>query len=312
MHRRGFVSTLLVPALLIVAPSSERGQFLFQSPKPRIGLVTPAWVAAHVKDPDVRILDVRPDMQQYFSGHVPNAVFLPDANLRGPREGLPVQYLPPAQLTRLLAQAGVTREHRVVVYSDREDVVGAMLTAYVLERIEVPRIFVMDGGWSAYAAAFPVSQTYPAYRDDVLPVRMNEANRVTIDEIEDLLGSPDARFVDTRSERLFVGLDATWMRNGHIPGAVNLDWRLLVDGANPHRLRPAEEIRRIVNDRGLHQADRLVLYCGTSREASLVYVVLKHLLGFPDVQLYEGSWTEYAAHSELPVEGGIWRTVENR
>jgi thiosulfate/3-mercaptopyruvate sulfurtransferase len=311
MRRTLFVALLLLPPVLIAGPAANQAQAPYATLKPRITFVSPAWVASHAADPNVRILDVRTDMHAYFAGHVPNAVYLPESNLRGPREGLPVQYLPPSNLARLIAQAGVTREQRVVVYSDGEDVVGATLTAYALERIDVPSIMVMDGGWSAYRDRYPVSQTYPVYAEDVLPARFYADNRVTLAEVRTLIGAPDVRFVDVRPERLYRGLDATWMRNGHIPGAVNLDWHSFVMRDNPHQLRSLEEIRELAHMRGVRHSDRLVVYCGTGREASLVYVVLKHLLGYPNVRVYDGSWNEYASHSELPIENGLVRATEN-
>jgi thiosulfate/3-mercaptopyruvate sulfurtransferase len=309
MKRLLIVIMLLLPAALAV-PSGDSPQLSYASLKPRITFVTPAWVSAHANDADVRILDVRADMNQYFRGHVPNAVYVPESNFRGPREGLPVQYLPPSNLTRLLAQSGVTRERRVVIYSDGDDVVGATLTAYALVRIDVPQIAVMDGGWSTYRELYPVTQTYPVYAEEVLPSRSYADPRVTLAEVRTLLSAPDVRFVDARPERQYLGLDSTWMRNGHIPGAANLYWRLLVDPDNPHRLRPLEEMRSLVHDRGIRHSDRIVLYCGTGREASLVYVVLKHMLGYPNVRLYEGSWNEYASRAELPVETGRLRATE--
>jgi thiosulfate/3-mercaptopyruvate sulfurtransferase len=110
--------------------------------------------------------------------------------------------------------------------------------------------------------------------------------------------------VDARPAAHYRGESRVWIRNGHIPGAVNLEWRTLADASNPHALKPLAELRAIVDARGLKPSDDVIVYCGTGREASLEYVVLKHLLGFPRVRLYDGSWGEYAARREMPVATG--------
>jgi thiosulfate/3-mercaptopyruvate sulfurtransferase len=267
-----------------------------------ISMVTPEWVAEHNRDADLRILDVRPDPHDYFAGHVPGAVHIADGTLRGPLGGVPVQYHSPEVLAQLLARAGVTDDSRVVIYSDGENVLGATMAAYVLERLGHKKVMVMDGGWTAYRAAHKTTQQYPKYTPGKVTPNDVQSIHVTLDEVKKLVGKNGYKFIDARPEKAYLGQISTWMRNGHIPGAINLDWHSLVDSANPHKLKPLDEIKRIVAAKGINSSDDIVVYCGTSREASLEYVVLKHLLGFNKVRLYEGSWTEYSSHPELPME----------
>jgi thiosulfate/3-mercaptopyruvate sulfurtransferase len=239
----------------------------------------------------------------YLTGHVPNAVHLSEAALRGPSDGLPDQYLPPDLLALMLERAGVGNDMRVVVYSDGENVVGATMTAYLLEKLG-HSAHVLDGGYQAWNATRISSQGYPMPWKKRFRVGKAAATSVDAAAVRRLLSAPGTMFVDARPESAFRGQGRTWMRNGHIPGARNVEWRRLVHSDNPHRFRTAPELRAIFAEKGLKPSMDVVLYCGTSREASLEYGVLRHVLGFEKVRLYEGSWTEYAARPELDVERG--------
>ena len=267
-------------------------------------LVTPEWVAQHNADLNVRILDVRPDPHDYFSGHVPNAVHIADGTLRGPLYGVPVQYQDPETLSKLLSRAGVRNTDQVVVYSDGSNVLGATMVAYVLHRMGHPRVMVMDGGWTAYKASQNATQAYPRYTETKFKPREDKTLRVTLDEVKILKDRKTVKFIDARPEKAYRGEITTWMRNGHIPGAFNIDWHTLMDSNNPHQFKSVDAIKAIMAEKGISSADDIVLYCGTSREASLEFMTLKYILGFPKVRLYEGSWTEYSSIAELPIETG--------
>jgi thiosulfate/3-mercaptopyruvate sulfurtransferase len=268
-------------------------------------LVSQEWLAQNLFDSDLRVIDVRRDVHAYLAGHVPGAVHLREAALRGPSDGLPDQYLPPHLLTLMLERAGVANGSRVVVYADGEDVVDATMVAYLLEKLGHDA-HVLDGGYRAWSASRMSSQGYASPWTTRLRVGDVAPTGVDVATVRRLLARPGSRtaFVDARPESAFRGQERTWMRNGHIPGARNVEWRRLVHPENPHRFRAAPELRAVFAEKGLGPGMDIVLYCGTSREASLEYGVLRHVLGFGKVRLYEGSWTEYAAHAELDVERG--------
>ncbi|WP_035984448.1 sulfurtransferase [Leptolyngbya sp. KIOST-1] len=96
-----------------------------------------------------------------------------------------------------------------------------------------------------------------------------------------------------------------FIRNGHIPGAKNIPWPTFTIGEdNFHQLKALDEIRALLARRQVGRNDEIIVTCSTGREASLQYVVLKHVLGYSNVRLYEGSWTEYSAQPDLPVATG--------
>ncbi|MCF4967380.1 sulfurtransferase [Nostoc sp. CMAA1605] len=271
----------------------------------KIQFVSPNWVAENAKDSNLRILDVRNLPLDYIDGHLPGAVNIADTAFRGPREGLPVQYWENQKLGQIFANSGVTNNSRVLVYSDARDVLGATMVAYLLERSGVKDIAVLDGGYTGYeAASLSVTKEFPQYKVGKFTVKDNPAVRVSLNDVRKLIGKKGVTFIDPRPADLFQGKEKIWLRNGHIPGARNIPWPTFTDAQNPHKLKSLEEIKKILADKKITPADDIIVSCSTGREATLQYVVLKHLLGYPKVRVYEGSWTEYSTQSDLPVATG--------
>lgn len=271
--------------------------------KASVTIVTPQWLEEHSADKDLRILDVRLNVYDYFAGHVPNAVHLADAAMRFPSEGYPTQYGETFMTGMIFARAGIKKTDKVVLYSDGDGVLGATMIAYLLERVGHTNIIFVDGGWRDYKAASKTAQEYPVYKAAGYDVLDNRGVRATLDDVKNSIGK-DVKFIDARPADVYRGEVKIWTRNGHIPGAVNLPWKLLVEENNTHKFKAVEDIRKVYAERGIKETDDIIVYCGTSREASLEYMVLKHILKFPKVRLYEGSWAEYSNHSELNIETG--------
>ncbi|WP_088888865.1 sulfurtransferase [Leptolyngbya ohadii] len=271
-----------------------------------VQFVTPDWVTQNASDPNLRILDVRINPFDYFSGHLPNAVHIADNSFRGPNGTLPVQYWQSDKLKSLFEQAGVTDGSKVLIYSDGRDVLGATMVAYLLERSGHTNVAVLNGGFAGYKAAnLPVTKEFPQYRPGRFTVKENSAVRVSLAEVKQLIGKSGVTFIDPRPPELFSGQQQVWARNGHIPGAKNIPWVTFTTGeANFHQLKSLDEIRTILADRNVKPEDNIIVTCSTGREATLQYHVLKHLLGYPNVRVYEGSWTEYSSYPDLPIETG--------
>lgn len=266
--------------------------------------VDAAWLREHAGNRDVRVLDVRPKYMDYFAGHAPGAVHLDAHTLRGPSGGLPVQYRTPERMAEILSQAGVGPSDRVVVYADGGDVLSATMTMYALERLGYANSVLLDGGLSAVTAGGLATRAYPSYEPETLTFVDNQRCRASLKDVEAGLSDPGVLFVDARPPEQFEGRADIWQRNGHIPGAVNVFWRTLLTEGEAHTLRPRAEIEAMFARAGVTPDRDVVVYCGTSREATLIYMYLTRELGFPRVRVFEGAWTEYSAAEHLPVESG--------
>lgn len=272
--------------------------------KTTVTIVSPQWIEEHSNDAGLRIIDARLNVYDYFAGHIPNAVHLADAAMRFPLEGYPTQYPETFMTGMLFARSGIKKTDKVVLYSDGDGVLGATMIAYLLERIGHNDIIFVDGGWRDYKAAYKTAQEYPSYKPAGYDVLDNRGVRATIDDVKNSIAKTGIKFIDARPPEVYRGETKIWARNGHIPGAVNIPWKLLVEENNTHKFKSLDAMRKVYADLGIKETDDIIVYCGTSREASLEYMVLKHLLKFPKVRLYEGSWAEYSNHADAKIETG--------
>ena len=274
-----------------------------------IDFVSPQWVAQHSQDANLRILDVRINPLDYINAHVPGAVNIAENAFRGPNGRLPVQFWEQQKIESLFQAAGVNRNSHVVIYSDGNSILGSTQVAYLLERGgHTGQVSVLDGGFKAYRDAnLPVTKEFPQYEKGNFTLRDNADIRVLLDEVRSIVNSRNSQvtFIDPRPSALFAGEENLFIRNGHIPGAKNIPWPTFTVGEdNFHQLKALDEIRALLARRNVTPNDTIIMTCSTGREASLQYVVLKHVLGYPNVRLYEGSWTEYSSQPDLPVATG--------
>lgn len=305
-HLLGFGTGLALAILLPLASATSSAKAGI------IKLITPEQAAAAVSSGQWKILDVRPvPPLDYISGHVPNAVHISEQAFRGPNGKLPYQIWPARDLANLLSKAGISNNDKVLVYSDGTNVLGASLVAYILEKSGVPTIGILDGGFSAYKSkGHPVTKVFPTYNPGSFNPKSVPGLAISLEEVLELVGKPNVVIVDPRPKGLFEGTEQTFIRNGHIPGAINITWQSVTEAnnpeealKNPHQLKSVDALRQLFISRGVTPDKTVIVSCSTGREASLQYVVLKHLLGYPNVRIYEGSWTEYSATNN-PVQTG--------
>lgn len=282
-----------------------------------IGVISPADAQKLIEHSDASqrpiVLDTRGGYKDYFRGHLPTAHHLNFDTLRGTDKGVPVQYLPDELTRALLVRAGVDRRRTHLVYATGErlpndEILSASMVAYVLEKFGVADIRIVDGGLPAWQAAkLPVTQEYFGNPAGVLPEKMRFEIGIGVDELLNRKTQPNVVLVDARPHNEYVGDDDVWLRKGHIPGAISFHWARLMETENTHKFLPFEKVKAQLTAAGLTPDKEIIVYCGTSREGSLLRFYLKFVAGYPNVRLYEGSWKEYASLKHLPAE-----TQENK
>ena len=257
---------------------------------------------------EIRVVDVREAWEYEGIGHVPGAVSIPFDSFRAGGSGAgdvsgeggspgseDEGMLPGADVFgRLMGEAGIAPGDTVVAYDDEHGVFAArfVVTALLYGHGDV---HLLDGDFSAWSRDHETTTEVP----DVEPVDYEAtvpADRPLIDAEAVLaaVDDPDAVLVDTRTPEEYEA--------GHIEGAVQLDWRELVD-PDTRGFLPREELEAVLADHGVVPEKRVVLYCNTARRISHTYVALRHL-GFPEVDFYEGSLTDWEARGlDLVGEG---------
>ncbi|MFZ0408370.1 MAG: sulfurtransferase [Cyanobium sp.] len=312
-HLLGFGTGLVLAILLPLASASQSAR------AGEIKLISPEQATAGASSGQWKILDVRPvPPLDYISGHLPNAVHLSEQAFRGPNGKLPFQIWPAGDLANLLSKAGISNNDKVLIYSDGTNVLGASLVAYILEKSGVPTIGILDGGYAAYKSqGQAVTKVFPSYRPGSFNPKTVPGLAISLKDVLALVGKPNVVIVDPRPKGLFEGTEQTFIRNGHIPGAINITWQSVTEAnnpeealKNPHKFKSLEALRQLFLSRGVTPDKTVIVSCSTGRESTLQYVVLKHLLGYPNVRVYEGSWTEYSATNN-PVQTGPETPLKN-
>jgi len=259
-------------------------------------LVSVEWVADRRGDPDVAVVDVRDAWEYDGIGHVPGAVSVPFDSFRADEHGAAeAGMLPGAEaFGRLLGDAGVSAADHIVAYDDTHGVFAArLLVTAELYGHDPGKLHLLSGDYSLWSRSQPTTTEATTPEPTTYAARFREDGPL-IDRaaMEAAVGDPDAVIVDTREDWEF--------EEGHIPGAVRLDWRELVDG-DERTVRGEGELRELLEARGIVPGKRVVLYCNTARRISHTYTVLR-ALGYPELAFYEGSLTEWEA------EGGDLET----
>ena len=269
-------------------------------------LVTTDWLAEHLDDPQVVVLESDEDVLLYDTGHIPGARKLDwHTDLNDP---VTRDYVDGERFAQVMGERGVGRDTTVVIYGDKSNW-WAAYALWVMTLFGHEDVRLLDGGRAAWIAegremttrAPEVTEaSYPVVERDDAGVRAFKA------DVLDHIGQP---MVDVRSPGEYSGEllhmpdypQEGAMRGGHIPGATSVPWARAANEDGTFKSR--EELGAIYQqEQGLATSDDVVAYCRIGERSSHTWFVLTHLLGFEKVRNYDGSWTEWGNAVGVPVE----------
>ena len=274
-------------------------------------LVSTDWVAAHLTDPKVRLVESNEDMLLYDTGHIPGAVKVDwHTDLNDP---LTRDYVDGARFAQVMGARGIGRDTTIVLYGDKNNW-WAAYALWVFSLFGHEDVRLLDGGrnlWEAEGRELtrdvpdPTPVTYPVVERDDSQIRAFQA------DVLEHVGLP---LVDVRSPGEFSGEllhmpdypQEGAMRGGHIPGAASVPWaRAAAEDATFKSRADLEAIYQ--QEQGLAPGDDVVAYCRIGERSSHTWFVLTHLLGFGRVRNYDGSWTEWGNTVRVPIVQGSER-----
>ena len=269
-------------------------------------VVSTDWVAEHLNDPAVRLVEVDVDTAAYDQGHIPGAVSL---NWKTElQDQVTRDIVDQRQLEELLGRRGIGNDTTIVLYGDNNNWFGAY-AFWLLKVYGHQDVRVMNGGrkkWVDEGRALTTEvPDYPAADYRARPADLSI--RTFRDDMRAVLGNAAYGLVDVRSPAEYTGellappgLSETAQRGGHIPGAQNIPWSQAVreDGT----FKSPEELRALYEGKGITSDKNVIAYCRIGERSSHTWYVLKYLLGYPNVRNYDGSWTEWGSIIGAPIE----------
>lgn len=272
-------------------------------------LVTTDWVAAHLDDPTVRIIESNEDPLLYPSGHIPGAVqvdWTHDLN-----DPLRRDYLDKAGFEALMSRIGVTPDVTVVFYGDKNNW-WACYALWVFQLFGHTSAKIMDGGrlkWEQESR--PMTREVPTYAATSYQAQQRDDSSIRAFR-EQVLEHAQAGLplVDVRSPAEYSGEKLHMpeypqegaLRGGHIPGAHNVPWARAIN-SDDGTFKTADELRAIYEgEKHLMPDDDVIVYCRIGERSSHTWFVLSYLLGYKNVRNYDGSWTEWGNLVGVPIE----------
>jgi len=272
-------------------------------------LVSTDWVSQHLQDPQIRIVESNEDPLLYGTGHIPGAVEIDwtrDLNDQVRRD-----YLDHQGFSALMQRLGIGKDTTVVFYGDRNNW-WATYAYWVFQLFGHAKAKIMDGGrikWTKENRQ--LSREVPQYppADYQAKARDDKKIRAFREQVLDHLKTK-GRLIDVRSPAEYTGErlhmpeypNEGALRGGHIPGAANVPWARAVN-PDDGTFKPASDLKAIYEGEArLSPQDDVVVYCRIGERSSHTWFVLTHLLGYPKVRNYDGSWTEWGNLVGVPIE----------
>lgn len=275
-------------------------------------LVSPEWLAEHLGDPRVRIVDVRwyltergRGRKEYLEAHIPGAVYLDvDDDLAAKRGQGPGRHpLPtPEAFAAVASNVGIGPDTHVVAYDSNGGAYAARVW-WLLRYFGHEHVSLLDGGWMEWLArGYLTESDAPPVRPAQFTARPRSELVIDANTVEALRHDPKALLLDARAAERYEGrIEPMDSRAGHIPGAKSAPFAANVreDGS----FKSAEELQARYEELGAGQAETIVCYCGSGVTAAHNVFALQ-LAGFPDALLYEGSWSDWSSDPERPAATG--------
>ena len=275
-------------------------------------LVSTDWLAAHLKDPDLRVLDASwylPDAgrnakAEYTAAHIPGARFFDLEEISDQRSALPHMAPPPEKFISRLRAMGVGDGHQVVIY-DGAGLFSAARVWWLFRLMGKTNVAVLDGGLPKWLAqGRDVEDMPPVLRDRHMTVSRQNQLVKDVTQVAHAAKLGEAEIIDARPAPRYRGdtpEPRAGLRAGHIPGSKNVPYSALLNGDGT--MKPVPELRSVFESAGVNLTKPAITTCGSGVTAAVLSLALERI-GHRNHALYDGSWAEWGMYDDLGVAKG--------
>jgi thiosulfate/3-mercaptopyruvate sulfurtransferase len=294
------------------ASSKVRGRDAF--------LVETTWLAGHLQDPNLRIVDMRGYVRtserdgvqeahyvgardEYEQAHIPGALYIDwTSDIVDSNDSVEAQIAPAGQFAQAMARLGIGDQHLVVAYDEHPASQFATRLWWALKFYGHEQVVVLNGGLAKWKREkLPMTDIIPQYPPATFTPVVHTELRATAEDVLKLLGQQDVTLIDARDNRQYTGaLVRRPGRPGHIPGALNIPREEIMD-SETGTFRDNEDLARVFFHAHVVPQQHIVAYCNGGVAATTILFSLA-MLGYPSLTNYDGSWNEWGERQDLPVE----------
>jgi thiosulfate/3-mercaptopyruvate sulfurtransferase len=265
-------------------------------------LVETDWLAENLGKEGLRIIDVR-SAEDYAAGHVSNAINIHSRSFIDPDNEVSGKLIPPDAFAELVGNLGIGNDQEVVVYG-KGNILWATRVFWALELYGHKNAKVLNGGFAKWVEEEREASTEaPSFPAATFTVEFDPLLLGTFEEVQASLGDSNSVVLDNRSAGEYAGRDVRSDRGGHIPGAINQDWVVYLDGTDARTLKSATELTDLFSSAGITKDTTVYAHCQTAVRSSVAYFVAR-LLGYNNVQNYDGAWSEWGNREDTEINTG--------
>jgi len=283
-------------------------------------LVETSWLANHLNDPHIRIVDMRGyvrtvehdgvqdalyvgALDEYEREHIPGAFYIDwSSDIIDPDDSIEAQIAQPDRFAQLMEQLGIGDQHLIVAYDAHPASQFATRLWWALNYYGHDQVVVLNGGLPKWQRENrPIVDTIPIFPPATFTPKVQPQLRATAQDILAMLGQRDVTLIDAREPGQYNGtLVRGHGRPGHIPGALNIPREELIDPATG-TFRGNDELNQVFSSAGVTPQEHVVAYCNGGVAATTILFSLA-MLGYPKLTNYDGSWNEWGKRQDLPTE----------
>jgi len=261
-------------------------------------LITVTELAKKLRDRNTIIVSCRKPAD-YDKVHIPGAVNVYHMELYS--DPVTNGFLaPPGEIAAILGDYGITEKKSIVLYDDGSGKYAGRLY-WILKYLGAPDVRILDGQMPAWKAARkPVTGATTYVKKAVFTPRLHPELLATTTQVKKAINDPHSMIIDARSPAEYAGTNETDLRRGHIPTAINIEYKeVLTDDG---KLKTAVELKKLFTDKGVTPDKQIITYCKTSVRAGIIFFALKSILNYPNVRVYDKAFLGWQMDNSNPVE----------